>query len=135
MSESRNAGLARRWFEEVWNERREATVGELMHPEAVGHLEGTEIRGPSEFLSARAALLAAFPDFGVNVDRIIAQGDDVAVRWSAKGTHRGESLGFPATNRPAAFRGITWLRFRDGKVVEGWDAWNQGKLLQELQAH
>lgn len=128
-----NAELARRWFEEVWNQRREATVEELMHPEAVGHLEGSEIRGPSEFLSAHARLLGAFPDFGVQVDQIIAQGDDVVVRWSAKGTHRGESLGFPASNRSAAFRGITWLRFRGGRIVEGWDAWNQGKLIQDLQ--
>ncbi len=129
-----NAELARRWFEEVWNRRREATVGELMHPDAVGHMEGREIRGPSEFLSGRAQLLGAFPDFGVQVDQIIAQGDDVVVRWSAKGTHRGESLGFPASNRSAAFRGITWLRFRGGRIVEGWDAWNQGKMIHDLQA-
>jgi hypothetical protein len=29
---------------------------------------------------------------------------------------------------------MTWLRFRDGRIVEGWDAWNQGRLLQDLQA-
>ena len=82
----------------------------------------------------RTALLGAFPDFEVVVDQIIAEGDDVVVRWSAKGTHRGENLGFPASNKKAGFRGMTWLRFRDGRIVEGWDAWNQGRLLQELQA-
>jgi SnoaL-like polyketide cyclase len=53
---------------------------------------------------------------------------------SAKGTDRGVSLGFPASNRPAAFRGITRTTFRDGRIVEGWDAWNQGRLLQDLQS-
>ena len=129
-----NAALARRWFEEVWNDRRDATVRELMHPEATGHMEGLELKGPAEFLAARATLLGAFPDFAVDVDQIIAEGDDVVVRWSARGTHQGESLGFAASNRKAAFRGMTWLRFRGGKIVEGWDAWNQGRLIAELQA-
>jgi steroid delta-isomerase-like uncharacterized protein len=135
MSESGNSALARRWFEEVWNERREAAVNELLAPDAAGHLEGgLEVRGPAEFHPVRTALLGAFPDFEVAVDQVIAQGDDVVVRWSAKGTHRGEDLGFPASNKPASFRGITWLRFKDGKIVEGWDAWNQGRLIQELSA-
>jgi steroid delta-isomerase-like uncharacterized protein len=130
-----NVGLARRWFQEVWNERREATVNELLAPDALGHMEGgLEVRGPAEFHPVRAALLGAFPDIEVSVDQIIAQGDDVVVRWSAKGTHRGEHLGFPASNRPAAFRGMTWLRFQDGRIVEGWDAWNQGRVLRDLGA-
>jgi steroid delta-isomerase-like uncharacterized protein len=134
MSESGNSALARRWFEEVWNDRREETVRELMAPDVEGHLEGgLEVRRPGDFLAARTGLLEAFPDFGVTVEAVIAQGDDVAVRWSASGTHRGESLGFPASNRPAAFRGITWLTFRNGKIAKGWDAWNQGRLIQELQ--
>jgi hypothetical protein len=29
---------------------------------------------------------------------------------------------------------MTWLIIRDGKIVEGWDAWNQGALVQSLQA-
>jgi steroid delta-isomerase-like uncharacterized protein len=134
MPESGNAALARRWFEEVWNARREETVYELMAPVCEGHLEGLEVGGPDDFAAARKTLLEAFPDFGVTVEDVIEQGDEVAVRWSATGTHRGESLGFPASNRPAAFRGITWMTFRDGRMVAGWDAWNQGRLLQELQS-
>jgi hypothetical protein len=30
---------------------------------------------------------------------------------------------------------MTWLRFTgDGRIAEGWDAWNQGRLMAELQA-
>jgi steroid delta-isomerase-like uncharacterized protein len=130
-----NAERAKRWFEEVWNLRRAETVTELMAPGVEGHMEGgVEVHGPEDFLAGRATLLEAFPDFRVAVEAVIAQGDDVAVRWSASGTHRGHSLGFPASNRPAAFRGITWLTFRDGRIVKGWDAWNQGRLIQDLQA-
>jgi steroid delta-isomerase-like uncharacterized protein len=128
------AELARRWFEEVWNGRKAATARTLLHPEGVGHLEGMDVRGPEEFLSARDALLGAFPDLRVRVEATVAQGEDVVVRWSAAGTHQGDGLGFPATSRAASFRGMTWMRFSDGRIVEGWDSWNVGRLLQELQA-
>ena len=128
-----NAALARRWFEEVWNARREATVHELLVPTALGHMEGSEVQGPEQFLAVRSLLLAAFPDMRIEVNGIIAQGDEVAIRWSVYGTHHGDSLGFPATHRPVSFRGMTWMRFHKGRIVDGWDAWNQGALFAELR--
>jgi predicted ester cyclase len=128
-----NADLARRWFEQVWNLRRDATVHELLHSGGIGHIEGADVHGPEEFLAARAALLGAFPDLRVTVEATVSEGPDVVVRWSAKGTHGGDGLGFAATARQALFRGMTWLRFSNGQVVEGWDSWNLGQLLQDLR--
>ena len=130
----KNAELARRWFEEVWNQRRDATVPELLAPGAPGHMEGAEIVGPDQFLQARAALLDALPDIQVTVEATVAEGDDAVVRWSAKGTHRGGGLGLPASNRTVSFRGMSWMHFANGRIAEGWDSWNQEKLLQELAA-
>jgi predicted ester cyclase len=56
------------------------------------------------------------------------------VRWAAEGTHRGELLGIAATGLHIAIRGMTWLRLSNGRIVEGWDSWNQGRLMSELQA-
>jgi steroid delta-isomerase-like uncharacterized protein len=133
MSESTNSALVRRWLHEVWNERRDDTVHELMDPGAVGHLEGLATRGVDEFLRARSYLLDAFPDFRVTVDAIIADGDQVVVRWSATGSHRGQLLDAPPTGKAVAFHGITWFVLANGRIVEGWDVWNQGRLLAELQ--
>jgi steroid delta-isomerase-like uncharacterized protein len=126
--------LARRWFEEVWNERRSETIDELMASDAVGHLEGLEAVGPDAFKTARAALLGAFPDMRVTVEDVIADGEHAVVRWRVDGTHHGDDLGFARTGRPVAFRGLTWLRFVDGRLVEGWDAWNQGALVASLSS-
>lgn len=49
--------LARRWFEEVWNQRRSETIDELMHADGHGHLEGGEVRGPAQFKAISAELL------------------------------------------------------------------------------
>jgi steroid delta-isomerase-like uncharacterized protein len=127
-------GLARRWFEENWNRRREEVVDELLAPTAIGHMEGVEVHGCEEFKAVRAGLLGAFPDLEIEVEDAIAEGDQVAVRWAVRATHLGEHFGFAASGKPVRFRGITWLRFADGRIVEGWDAWNQGELMQRLQA-
>ena len=132
MSEE-NRRLARRFFQEVWNDRRDSTVDELLDPGIVGHMEGAEFTGTETYKQARRALLAAFPDFRVTVEDTAADGDHVVVRWSVNGTHAGDGLGIPATKRQVSFRGMTWLTFRDGRVVEGWDSWNQGALLTGLR--
>jgi steroid delta-isomerase-like uncharacterized protein len=133
MAES-NAALARRWFEEVWNQRCDETVRELLHAEGVGHLEGMDVHGPEGFLAARAALLGAFSGMRVTVEATVEDGEDVVTRWSARGTHDGDGLGIPASKRPVTFQGITWMRVRDGRIVEGWDRWNVGGLLETLRA-
>ena len=46
-----NRALAIRWFEKVWNERHEATIDEIMSPDAIGHMEGIEVRGRDGFKS------------------------------------------------------------------------------------
>jgi hypothetical protein len=33
MSEAANKALAKRWFEEVWNQGRESSIDELFHPD------------------------------------------------------------------------------------------------------
>jgi steroid delta-isomerase-like uncharacterized protein len=128
-----NERIARRWFEEVWNARRDETVDELMPPHSVGHMEGGDVRGPGDFKAARREFMTAFPDIRVTVEDTVGDGEKVVVRWAASGTHRGEALGLTPTNSPVRFRGMTWLTIRDGKIVEGWDAWNQGKLIEEMR--
>ena len=132
MSE-RNRALALRWFEEVWNQRLTSTVDELLAPNCVAHMEGSDIRAPDQFKEVRTALLTAFPDLRVKVEETVADGDTVVVRWTATGTHLGAMLGIQATRTSVDFRGMTLQRFREGRIVEGWDSWNQGVLVETLR--
>ena len=122
-----------RWFHEVWKRRNLDAIEELMAPGALGHLEGgQEIAGPKEFREFFEAIVSALPDIQVEVLKVIAEGEHVSVLWSAKAVHSGDGLGLKATGRPVAFRGITWLHVVSGKIVEGWDCWNQGGLIGAL---
>jgi steroid delta-isomerase-like uncharacterized protein len=128
-----NVELTRRWFEEVWNQRRSATIEEFLTPESVGHLETGDVRGVEEFKRVHAEFVTAFPELRLQVEAVVADGDDVVVRWQATGNHAGHAFGLPATRQPVSFRGITWLRYQDGKIVEGWDSWNHLKLVHALR--
>ena len=129
---STNAESARRWFTEVWVPGGEKTVHELMAEDATGYMEGADLRSREEFLVEREKLLHAFPDLAIRVDDVIEQGSKVAVRWSVRATHNGDGLGVPASHRRVSFRGMTWLEFKDGRIVLGWDSWNLGGMLQSL---
>jgi steroid delta-isomerase-like uncharacterized protein len=131
---SGNVVLALRWFEEVWNHRRTDTIDELLTDESVSYSESGPLRGQREFKErAHAVFLSAFPDLKITVEGMVAEGDEVVVRWSVRATHLGHSLGFPATGRAVSFRGMTWIRYRNGKMIEGWDCWNQAGLIQSLR--
>jgi steroid delta-isomerase-like uncharacterized protein len=126
--------VARRWFEEVWNARRSEAIDELMAPDSAGHVEGAgELRGPAEFRRMQSTFISALPDVRLEIEDIVGEGERVAVRWRARGTHTGDGFGFPATRQTVDIRGTSWLVIREGKVVEGWDTWNLGGLLASLQ--
>jgi predicted ester cyclase len=101
-----NVRLARRWFEEVWNQRRTDTIDERLTDESVCHSESGPLRGSREFKErAHAIFLSAFPDLRMTVEGTVAEGNQVVVRWAATATHLGDGLGFPTSGRAVSFRG------------------------------
>ena len=134
MVESSNIAMIHRWIAEAWNRRDDAVVRELLNPKSIGHLEGLSAKGIEGFITARAFLTEAFPDFHLTIEDAMAEGQKVAIRWSARGTHRGTFMGVPATGSAVSFLGITWFTIQGGQIVEGWDSWNQGRILAQLSA-
>jgi steroid delta-isomerase-like uncharacterized protein len=130
-----NVTLLRRWFHEVWNERRPETIDELLAPQSVCHSDGGVLNGRDEFKALMyEPFVSALPDLCIEIDAIVADGDQVVVRWHAMGTHTGEGLGIPATGRTGAFCGITWVRVEEGKLVEGWQCSNIPEVLRGFAA-
>ena len=135
MSVEDNVRLARRWFQEVWNEGRMQTVYELFAENgiATGQSEqGEMLRGPKEFAIFVERIRGAFPDIKVMVDDAFGADDQVALRWSATMTHKGDQLGMAATNREVKISGITITRIRNGQIVEGWDNWDRLGLMRQI---
>jgi steroid delta-isomerase-like uncharacterized protein len=127
-----NKALLRRWFDEVWNAGRSDTIDELMADNSVVHAAIGDIRGVAEFKAFQAAYRNAFPDMRIQLDQVVAEGDVVAARWTASGTHQGDGLGFAPTGQHARFTGMVFARIQNGRFVEGWDCFNQLDLMQQL---
>jgi steroid delta-isomerase-like uncharacterized protein len=93
---------------------------------------GVEIRGPREFELFVNRICGAFPDQKLTLEDAFGADDKVVVRWSAEMTHTGDQLGFPATNKNVKITGITIVQIEHGKIVRGWDNWDQLALMQQL---
>jgi steroid delta-isomerase-like uncharacterized protein len=91
-----------------------------------------EMRGPEGFKQLISMYRAAFPDMTMVIDDMLAEGDKVAVRWTATGTHRGELMGIPATGKRVTGSGLIISRFAGGKVVEDHEVIDMLGMLQQL---
>jgi steroid delta-isomerase-like uncharacterized protein len=83
------------------------------HVVAVGRFEG-----PQAVRGFFAEMFAAFPDFDLTIDRVLAEDDATAVQWRARATFCGEPFqGIRATGRRVEIRGVDVFEVRDGRVV------------------
>jgi steroid delta-isomerase-like uncharacterized protein len=127
--------LTLRWFDEVWNRKIRATIVELTSPHLVAEMEGVaQPMGQDEVLAYHDALVAAVPDLQMSVVATTVEGDRVVTEWQLSGRHTGPGLGIPPTGAPLTISGLTCFVWKDGVIVRGWDRWNRGKLLADLNA-
>jgi len=132
VSAQENEALVRRFFEEVWAKVNVAAVDEFMAPNYVEHTVPTGSPPGRDALKQRVAMYhQAFPDAKGVLHDLLAQGDRVAYRWSASGTHLGEWMGIPPTGLHMTTRGITILRIAGGRCVEGWASVDVSRTEEE----
>jgi steroid delta-isomerase-like uncharacterized protein len=132
MSTEQNKALARRVFEEVWNKGNLAAVDELTAANLVFHNAAQMLYAPEGFKQFVTMYRNAFPDTHFTVEDEIAEGDTVVIRWSVRGTHKGELLGVPPTGKQVTVSGITITLFANGKSVETWAEFDALGMLQQL---
>jgi steroid delta-isomerase-like uncharacterized protein len=128
--------FVRRWFEEVWNQKRASAIDEMF--DAKGKSRGfpdpdSVLEGPEAFRKVHEQFCGAFPDLRLTIEDVVSEGDRVAVRWRADGTLQGDHLGFPATGRKASMTGSSFITVRDGKIVDGWNQMDMQGFFQRLR--
>ena len=131
------ARSSRRIYEEGWTLGRREVFDELLAPEFAGHDPQDpfpERRGPMAGRETYEMYRRAFPDVRMVVDDVMEDGDRVAVRWHATGTHNGELMGLAPTGRSVEVTGISIDRWDGDRIAESWINWDTHGLLQQIGA-
>jgi steroid delta-isomerase-like uncharacterized protein len=129
-----NKAIVRRLYEEVWNRRKLEVVNELISPSHA--LQGPAIFGssigPEAYKHQVSNLLEAYPDLRWAIEDIIAEKDKVVACWTYSGTHRGDYMGVPATNKKVSVGGMTIHHIAGGKIMDSHTNWDVLGMMQQL---
>jgi steroid delta-isomerase-like uncharacterized protein len=134
MSVDENKAAAKRILEQAFNYGSCDAIDTGFTPDALIHDPGLEMRGPAELRQRLIGLRTAFPDFHFVAEDHFAEGDQVAIRYRAEGTHSAQFLGIPASGKRINYTGIVILRFERGKIAEFWAQPDQLGVLKQLGA-
>jgi predicted SnoaL-like aldol condensation-catalyzing enzyme len=113
-SAEENKAVVERIVEQVINQKKLAMVDELFsekyHPHPSRHERPI---GPEYAKRNFSRMHKAFPDLRAVIERMVAEGDMVAVQVTLSGTHL-------PTGQRTTWSAMVFARFADGKVTEDW---------------
>jgi steroid delta-isomerase-like uncharacterized protein len=134
-----NARIARS-VHDAWNAREFDRLADLMAPDGeillVG--SGTSFRGADGAREFARMWADGFPDGQVQIKKAFAEGENVTVEYTGRGTHTG-TLNSPAGELPATGRSVTLelcdvFEIRDGKIRSLRSYFDSASLLTQLGA-
>jgi predicted ester cyclase len=148
MSLEENKALVRRYFtpppaEEIqkimsakdpvaaMQESYRTVAEEIFAPDVIFHMPDGD--GDREsIIQYNSALISGFPDLSFDFDKMIAEGDSVAVLGRMRGTNLGPYNGRPATGRKVDVGYIVIYSIANGKFIEVWGYIDTLGLMQQL---
>ncbi len=130
--------FVRALWHNVYNRRDLSAVDKAYTPTV--RWKGTSNRlgyGRQDVKGMARALLATFPDLGMQVDEVYwmgnaADGFRVSVRWTAQGSHRGYGLYGAPSGRRVHLWGINQLYLSDGQITEDWMMFNEFDVMAQI---
>ena len=93
-----------------------------------------QAKGPEGFIHFFQGMKTAFPDLAIAVDQMVLDEDNIAIAYTASGTHKGDFRGTLANGKKVKFRGVQIARFENGRIVERWGSSDELGLLRQLGA-
>lgn len=128
-----NKQLVRAFIDGLFTEGDLAAVDRYLAPGFVNHDPFPGLPSDRESMRQVGAMFrTAFPDWHSQLEFLIAEGDLVAEKFTARGTSRGPILGVAPTGREVSLPGINIFRVENGAIVERWGRLDDLDLLQQL---
>jgi steroid delta-isomerase-like uncharacterized protein len=133
----KNKAVVVRFNKEFIEQGNAACFADLVADDLVNHAAPSGApapgSGPESMIHFLHHILrVGFPDITVNILDQVAENDKVTTRKEFHGTHTGEFMGIPASNKKVVIKVIDIIRLRDGKYVEHWGMSNLAEVMQEI---
>jgi predicted ester cyclase len=122
--------IAERFVHDVWNDHRRESAYELIHSDLPG-LNGI---GPSATIDWHVDRRRSFSDLAYELVEMVSQEDRVALHWRASGHQDGAFGPIAPTGKPVTYDGVSFLRIREGQIVEVWSTNDLYGLVTQLGA-
>lgn len=121
-----------RFYREVMSTGDAQLARELVSPDYHDHNtpDGAP-NGPPGLVAHMQGLRRTFPDFALQTHEMVGEGEWVATRVTAQGTHLGEWMGIRPSAKRIHLKGINLDRVVHGRIVEHYgEADTLGMLVQ-----
>lgn len=127
--------VMQKWFDKVWGERCDATIGELLAPDAkafgIGENEADAGKTtPELFRRFHSSFCTTFPELKIRVAQILSEGEDVALRLECEGRYAKARPGAPSVK----FGAMVFTTVRDGRIVHGWNMVDESAMAKGIAA-
>ena len=130
MSTQPNQAAFRQVIAEAFNKGNYAVLQDHFNPSFVEHQFG--LHPTIEGLQADIRFLrTAFPDLTLTIEDMVADGDKLWVRMTARGTNNGGFMG-PPNGKSFEIAVFDQVRFLDGRIVEHWGSPDRFAMLAQL---
>ena len=129
-----NKSIVRLLYDEVWNKRRLELVDEIISPSHALHdpnLTGSAV-GPEAYKRLVSRWVAGISDLRFTLEDMVGENEKLAVAWTISGTHKGEFMGVPPTNKKVTVDGITIHHFVNAKIMDSYASWDAWGMMQQL---
>lgn len=131
--DQKNEATFRKVIEEGFNKGNLAALDDLFHPDGIKEHQFGMPPTVEGVKDAIRGLRSAFPDFKMSIEDVVFDNEKkLWIRMRARGTHGGQFLGFPPTNRTFEIGVIDICRFENGKIAEHWGIPDRFHLMYQL---
>ena len=106
-------------FETMINTADEALAAELIAEDAIFYAptQPEPLKGPKGYLAIVHMMRSAFSDVQWHLEDCVIEQGKIAVCWSCTGTHDGNFMGHPATNKSFKVRCMNFYGLRNWKFI------------------
>jgi predicted ester cyclase len=125
--------LARRVWDEGWNQGRLEVVDEALAADAADRHEHDQENFRAHLKDAITEFRRGFPDLRAEVADIVAEGDRVAMRVLITGTHNGPFFGNEPSGRPVSIEQFHFIQVNPGgQCIRHWASVGLDDLLRQI---